>query len=297
MLSRIYRLRAITPLHIGVGLGEGEIDLPIAREKSTGLPMAPGSAVKGVLRDAMAPAESDPREADWEPVWINLFGPKYSETVNQQGMLSFDDARLLAMPVRSLKGNCAWVTCPFVLGRYMEALSGTTLGLPASQVDQIVATNVLLHQNVAILEEFDLTANGDVLQCRLRDEWATHLADVFLPLREAGSAAYGAGENFRDRFRERVAIVSDEVFAFFADFATDSRARIRLSENRVVEPRALWYEENLPAGSLLFGEWGAQRVRKVKDLDPVRACEYVQSQVLQLGGKATVGRGWIDFLV
>ncbi len=296
MVSRIYRLRAITPLHVGVGLGAGEVDLPIAREKSTGLPMAPGSAVKGVLRDAMDPAGDGPRKSASKPVWVDLFGPEYSDAVNQQGMLSFDDARLLAMPVRSLKGSCAWITCPFVLDRYVESLAGATLGLPVVPVTQILATNVLLHQNVAVLEEFDLVANGDAAQGRLRDSWARHLVDAFLPQRQAGSASRGAGEVFRDRFRERLAIVSDEVFAFFADFATDIRARIRLSEQRIVERGALWYEENLSADSLLFGEWGAQKVRKA-NLDPGQACGLVQPQVLQLGGKATVGRGWVDFLV
>ena len=298
MLSRIYRLRAITPLHIGVGTGAGEIDLPIAREKSTGLPMAPGSAVKGVLRDSMDPGGNGACKSSSPAEWTDLFGPAYSEDVDRQGMLSFDDARLLVMPVRSLKGACAWITCPFVLGRYVEALSEAALGLPALQATQIVATNALLHQNVAILEELDLQANGDVAQCRLREAWAEHLADAFLPPRQQGNAARGAGDDFRRGFRERLAIVADEVFAFFAEVATDTRARIRLGENRVVANQALWYEENLPADSLLFGEWGAQKVRKATTVkQPTDALGLVRSQVLQLGGKATVGRGWIDFLV
>ncbi|WP_298819062.1 RAMP superfamily CRISPR-associated protein [Chloroflexus sp.] len=47
----LYFLHALSPLHAGTGQGSGVIDLPIAREKATGIPYLPGSSVKGVLRD------------------------------------------------------------------------------------------------------------------------------------------------------------------------------------------------------------------------------------------------------
>ena len=44
-------VHALSPLHVGIGQGVGLIDLPIAREKATGLPILPGSSLKGALRD------------------------------------------------------------------------------------------------------------------------------------------------------------------------------------------------------------------------------------------------------
>lgn len=49
--TRMYWVHAITPLHVGSGRGVGFIDLPIMREKVTGWPLVPGSAVKGVMRE------------------------------------------------------------------------------------------------------------------------------------------------------------------------------------------------------------------------------------------------------
>ena len=38
-------LHALSPLHAGTGQGIGAIDLPIAREKATGIPYLPGSSL------------------------------------------------------------------------------------------------------------------------------------------------------------------------------------------------------------------------------------------------------------
>ena len=46
-----YSIKAMTPLHVGVGTGLGHIDLPIQREVHTKFPMIPGTAVKGALRE------------------------------------------------------------------------------------------------------------------------------------------------------------------------------------------------------------------------------------------------------
>lgn len=44
-----YFLHARSPLHAGTGQGTGVIDLPIAREKATGIPYLPSSSVKGTV--------------------------------------------------------------------------------------------------------------------------------------------------------------------------------------------------------------------------------------------------------
>lgn len=117
METRLYHLYTLTALHVGIGQGSGVIDLPIAREKSTGLPVVPGSAVKGVLREELRP-DALPLET-----WLALFGPE--TTAGQDlhaGALAVGDARLLCLPVRSLRGTFAYATCPLVLRRYARDL-------------------------------------------------------------------------------------------------------------------------------------------------------------------------------
>jgi len=50
MTAQLTFVHALSPLHAGIGQGAGVIDLPIAREKATGIPFLPGSSLKGALK-------------------------------------------------------------------------------------------------------------------------------------------------------------------------------------------------------------------------------------------------------
>ncbi len=101
-LTRLYTLHALTPLHAGTGQGVGDIDLPVTRERATGLPFVPGSSVRGVLRDALGGREDQ----------AAVFGPDPRHASEFAGALSVTDARLLLFPVRSVAGTWAWATSP-----------------------------------------------------------------------------------------------------------------------------------------------------------------------------------------
>ncbi|MGZ5481485.1 MAG: type III-B CRISPR module RAMP protein Cmr4, partial [Pyrinomonadaceae bacterium] len=173
MTAQLLYTHALSPLHAGTGQGIGVIDLPIAREKATGLPFLPGSSVKGSLRDVC----SDDRRA-------NLFGPdKKNNPELHAGSVQFSDQRLLLLPVRSLKGTFAWVTSPYILNRFVrDAGDADADGLakpvpnPASnnniQECFVIEGNKLEMGGKIYLEELDLTVNADKSQAR---EWA----DVF----------------------------------------------------------------------------------------------------------------------
>lgn len=112
MQAKLYFVHALTPLHAGTGQGVGVIDLPIAREKATGIPYLPGSSVKGVLRDASKSSDS--------AATIAVFGPETENASAHAGALQVADARLLLLPVRSLRGTYAWVTSPLLLRRFQR---------------------------------------------------------------------------------------------------------------------------------------------------------------------------------
>src|SRR5213080_58743 len=107
MQAKMLFAHALSPLHAGTGQGVGVIDLPIAREKATGLPFLPGSSVKGGLRD-LAPDDDKHRR---------IFGPRTDNAEEHASSAHFSDQRLLALPVRSLAGTFAWVTSPYILRR------------------------------------------------------------------------------------------------------------------------------------------------------------------------------------
>lgn len=328
MLTQIFHLHALSALHVGSGQALGAVDLPVARARATHLPIVPGSALKGVLRDEFA---ADERQ---QKTLLTLFGPPSIDSGDAAyaGALAFGDAQLLLLPVRSLAGIVAFVTCPFVLARYAEDLRRETLAAPTAAaaggavgvvraaptvreppdvppVDEQQAlvcqsTKIIAQHKpdaLVVLEDLDLRASGQNAgphgAAPGADAWAERIAARVHPGDKKWQALLG----------ERFAIISDADFSFLADTATEVRARIRIDDSRgVVDNGALWYEENLPAETVLWGQIAAGPAR---DGQPLAAAQTLAAfraglagnghgaLTLQIGGKATIGRGLVRFVL
>ena len=121
MNTRIFHLHALSALHVGTGQGIGAVDLPIARSRATNLPLVPGSALKGVLRDE-AKEKWHVSKDDIQA----LFGADSQadkENIHASAA-AFGDAHLLLLPIRSFAGTVAFATCPFILQRYARDVRG-----------------------------------------------------------------------------------------------------------------------------------------------------------------------------
>jgi len=280
---RTYWLHALTPLHVGTGQGAGAIDLPIMRERVTDWPVVPGSAVKGVLADEHGAKKGISREQD-----ANLraaFGGL--EAADNAGALVFTDARLVCLPVRSLYGTFAWVSCPLVLERMRRDLvhAGLHPGLPAycavgREQTNVMVDSVLHDQGKIYLEDLDLIAHAQTHDNA--QQWGQNIAAWVFP----------NNVEWQRLFAERFAIVADDTFSFLCETATEVNARVRISDDsKTVAKGALWYEESLPAESILGGFVWCDRakdlVTPLELLDLYCAGPYM----LQLGGKATTGKG------
>src|SRR5579875_672647 len=109
MHARLSFIHVLSPLHAGTGQGSGIIDLPIAREKATNLPYLPGSSLKGTLKSHYTGANK-----------VQIYGADKLDAYNEDhgaSLVQMSDQKLLLLPVRSLAGVFAWVTCPYVLHR------------------------------------------------------------------------------------------------------------------------------------------------------------------------------------
>jgi CRISPR/Cas system CMR subunit Cmr4 (Cas7 group RAMP superfamily) len=122
MHAHVFLVHALTPIHIGNDIGLGAINLPTMREVHTGYPVLPGSSIKGVLR-------GQARDRPGLDI-VKLFGPERGAEEDRRGDLAFGDAQLLALPVRSLYGTFAWITCPFALARLARDLKQIGKHLP-----------------------------------------------------------------------------------------------------------------------------------------------------------------------
>lgn len=304
MITRPFFLHALSPLHAGTGQAVGHIDLPIARYRATGIPFLPGSSIKGVLRDALDPdrelSQAERRalrkqrdEAPEEKVELHraMFGPATDEDPSDHaGAMVFGDARLLLLPVRSLRGTFAYATCPLLLRLAHDDLRGT-LELPAppqpAAQRAIVSegSRLVAHERI-FLEEIDLDATV-AAENDAAAAWARRLADALFPEQPS-------------TLTERLAIVDDETMTFLWETSTQVDARVRLdADTRTVADKALWWEESLPAESVLLSVCAATRpFRYTRDRRRTEAPEDLLSRCvgtarwdLQFGGKATVGRG------
>ena len=280
MKTRLFHLHALSALHCGTGQSVGVVDLPIARERATKLPMVPGSTLRGVLRD----------EVDEQDVSA-LFGSlnTASDANSFAGAFSIGDAALLTLPVRSLAGVVCYATSPFILNRYARDRRRGRLQTPCLPADlEHVAVShgsVNRLEGKVVLEDLDLTAIEDPNA----DEWAQILAQ----------AAHAKDEEAQEDFTKRFAILPDDVMDFLSETGTEIRARIAINpDTGTVKPGALWYEESLPADSLLWGVFAVAASLKEDDRRTENDLAKVvpDATLLQLGGKAGVGRGLVRFV-
>jgi CRISPR-associated protein Cmr4 len=271
-------LHALSPLHAGTGQGIGAIDLPIAREKATGIPYLPGSSLKGVLRDRAAP---------WDPkTRFAVFGPDTESASEHAGAVQVGDAKLLLFPVRSLYGVFALVTSPYLLERFRREAKIVGLGTP----------EILEVQNPGQA----LLARGSRV---LGDGDKVYLEDLDLEAREeAGAWEDWLAQHLEAPVKGRLVVVHDDLMGYLLETATEVVARIRLDdETKTVAPGALWYEESLPTESVLYSLLRTEDSRrKGQNLSAEAILAMVKGLLegpVQLGGKATVGRGLCAFKV
>lgn len=279
--SGVVFLHAQTALHPGAGTALGVVDLPVQRERHTQWPLIPASSVKGVFRDACRR-----RGAEGKVSVEVAFGPETSDAAKHAGAVALTDARLLAFPVRSLKGVFAWVTCPAVLERFKRDLrlaGHDDLTLPAAPVRNggalVSSQELVIKDRKMLLEEYDFVTEDGA------KDVATHIA-----------ARATDDEATKRRIESHFAIVSDDDFTHFVRYATEIVARIGLDyEKKTVKNGALFYQELLPPESLFYSIVMASAARR--NDKPTTADEVFSwvttalPKVLQFGGDETLGKG------
>lgn len=282
MPVKLVFLQALSSLHPGTGQGVGAIDLPVARERSTHLPIVPGSSIKGALLADLRRRTDVTREQ-----LERIFGQP-----NAVGELQVSDARLLLLPVRCLGATFVWTTSPYVLRRLERDAKAAELGnLPtipelADGAAAVASDDPLIEIGGAkklVLEDLDFTTTTDGAKA-----WSDWLAQQLFP-DEA---------DWRGEFARRFAIVDDKSFAFLAEFATEVNAHIKIDEETgTVETGHLWYEETLPAETVLVCLFRLGRLvpsdQKLESFATLLSPNAGGLRILQIGGNATTGQGLV----
>lgn len=302
-------IHALTSLHAGSGAALGTVDLPIQREQQNSWPTIPGSALKGILRDAgreetiKAGKQPNRDSADSDPNILALFGAskKHANTLDESaGALAITDARLLAFPIRSLKGAFAWVTCAAALSR----LSRDLMLVGRSERDIEIA-NPPSDFHAIVAADSPLLIDGKYLQ--LDDEPYTRIdtppssvgkwigAALLPKLPEYASTTA--------RLVKHLVVVSDSDFTHIAKYSTEVTARIGLNyETKTKKDGALFYQEFVPTEAIFYSvvlvndsrltnKDPANKKQPAMQLLKYFADRICASNMLQIGGDETTGKG------
>lgn len=254
MKTLTFSLFTRTPLHVGCGSSVGVVDLPVLRERATGFPAVPGSALKGVLRDLFV---TEPQTQE------TLFGKP-----DGRGKILVGEARLAAFPVRSAKGGFAWLTSPLALGRLR-----LDIDCPAVGEEAVLAPDALAIRESVVLEEYRLARGGEIPEKVV-----------------AALASLCAHKLWQESLAKRLAVVSDTILSHFAQNACEIAYHNRIDdETGIVEDGALFAQENVPSEALFVGELMADDPAHLTQLTGRLTAE---NNLLQVGADATTGLGW-----
>ena len=288
-------LYAVSPVHMGAGQAVDVIDNPIQRERHTQHPCFAGSGIKGAVRHSYeALCRPEDREHAKKDI-DRLLGPESNSGDLHAGAVSFGDAQMLALPVRSLKGGYVYATCPQALARAQRllALTGNAVPWPSVKVDDgacLIANPALLSGDKLHLEAFEYNAKV-----------SNELAQIAADLAQRALPAGDAYAFFADKLQTDLVLLSDTDFGYFAKNAMLVEPHVRIDEKTgTASDGGLFYTENLPPESLLIAPLMASQTRTGKKDDHLQAEEVfaklrplLDGRLLQIGGDATTGRGLV----
>ncbi|RMX01956.1 type III-B CRISPR module RAMP protein Cmr4 [Allofranklinella schreckenbergeri] len=290
---------AVSPVHMGAGQAVDIIDNPIQRERHTRHPCFAGSGIKGAVRhsyQALLSGSANLREEEIKGNITRLLGPDAGSPNLHAGAVSFGDAQLVALPVRSLKGGYVYATCPQALARAQRLLNlgtstPTSWAIPQVKDQHCLLANPdLLSGSKLHLEAFEYEAKASETLAAI----AADLAAKALP----PEPAY---QFFADKLKNDLIVLSDTDFGYFAEHAMLVEPHVRIDpDTGSAKEGGLFYTENLPPESLLIAPLMASQTRTGKKEEQLKAEEVfiqiktlINGRLLQIGGDATTGRGLV----
>jgi CRISPR-associated protein Cmr4 len=275
----LFTFYTLTPFHAGAGESSGAIDLPIQREKHTEYPVAYSSGLKGSLRYLFQTKKVASEAID------SIFGKEGLES--GAGSIVFNDARILLFPCRSSQGVFKWAIAPFVLERLARDLAFIgkrhPLEIPSITNDGVAYS--LEQSGLLMLEDFQVNCqvlgNADPLGGLLEKLLKPHLTIPSCP------------------WKERVVVVSDNVFKTLVTTATQVIARNQLVDNK--KSNNLWYEEVVPADAVFYtvmlpvSRSAAEGIPGSDESSPMGEIRNILSNtIVQIGGNESVGFGFVN---
>ena len=286
-------VRAITPLHVGVGRAGGIVDLPVQKDLY-GYPIIYASSLKGALRSLCI------RVAN-KNTCVKLFGTEPGVTPTEPGKVMVLDVQLLLIPVRLLKGVYGYVTSPFMLRRLADYLevkdenkANQLYGLAKKLASKLKdSENVIVSDS----ERMTIGERGEKYLVVNEEFWLKPIEDEENVLRTIISIMPGQLTNKLELEENRLLIVSDsnDLSIQIIEKSLLRLQRIRLKEEaKIVETGALWSEEYVPRNAVFY------TLVLYTDNNVKESFTGMLSKIrkyLILGGNETIGKGLTELYI
>jgi CRISPR-associated protein Cmr4 len=288
-------LYAVSPVHMGAGQAIGVIDNPIQRERHTGHPCFAGSGIKGAVRHSFKSLGGDAQHI------TRLFGPESGSADLHAGAVSFGDAQIVALPVRSLKGGFVYATCPQAIARAQRLLGHLGLARNWPALPALAQGSCLTVHDKQLGGSSGDKLHLEAFEYAAADQACAALQTIAQDLANTGMPAGDGYSFFREKMAKDLVVLSDSDFDYFSQHAMLIEPHVRIDDTTgTASDGGLFYTENLPPEALLIAPLLASQTRSGKaddKLDAVAVMAHMKavlhSQLLQVGGDATTGRGLV----
>ncbi len=263
-------IKALTQVHVGVGRVGGVVDLPVQRDEF-GFPCIYSSSLKGTFRSSLKGGE-------------DCYGSEVGTTSPKESKLAFLDAHLVAMPVRSLHGVYAYVSCPLLMKRLAQ--KARLLGFEDLEKELSSLTSVE-RGKALVIGDGSMVFDGG--KATLVEEFEFE-----------GIKPEGTFENLRNLLMlddRPLLIINDDDAKKIVNRSMVILTRIALEGGKKkVESKKLWSEEYVPQYtrfvSAVFAKDGDCYQKEIVEKIVGKGRKY-----MFVGGKETVGKGIIEVWV
>jgi len=230
----------------------------------------PGSSLRGGLRDDVL------QHAGLE-VADRLFGKELNGS-EQMGVhqVWFGDARLLWVPMRTMsmqsKDVFVWVSCPSLLRDHALISRQPFVSFANCAVGDRAGSYTVADAQV----EVKAMSPEQKTAISLAGEWSTDLGN----------------ETKRAWDTSRI-VIPDSDFQVLMEHALWTQVRNKIQESGGAE--VFWTDVCIPRDTILYYAWGysLQKTNPVTQADH-EAMKTILTGLIQVGGQANVGRGWIQ---
>ena len=269
---RLAYLYSLAPIHCG---GEGDLGniLEIAREVHTNFPYIPGSSLRGSIRD-----EVKQQNLDYTNV---LFGKELDDD-GQMGVhqVWFGDGRLLWVPMSTMsqgsKDVFTWVSCHSLIRDHALLAKLPAVTFPEKPVGTHPGTY--------------LVADAEITVSSLNQEQQEAIA-------LAGDWSDSLNNSVKPVWEKSRLILSDDDFGVLMEHSlwTQIRNKIQHDTEEAGSAEVFWTDVCIPRDTIFYYPWGYRLLPH----NPVTSEQHdllmnTLQGLIQVGGQANVGRGWVQ---